>query len=304
MPVLIAVLTFSAVSLVAWEIFRPKEEVVRRRVLAGLPIELASERRLEGGIGSRLLGPTAQRVGRVLARLLPHNFLARLELMLIQANSKMSLPQFLIVWAVMAGIGAVTLFVGVRSITAPFQMVMIGFGIGSVFFLGPYLMLSRSVKKRKKAITRSLPYALDLLVTCVQAGQGVDAAVATVTERTSGPISQAFALYLKEVGLGRPRREALAQMSLRTGVLDLDRLAASVIQAEEMGVAIGDALTRLAVELRIIRRQRAEMAAQRAPVLMTIPLATCFTPAMFAVVVVPSFVNFYNFVGKIGLPRG
>ena len=87
-----------------------------------------------------------------------------------------------------------------------------------MFGLGPYAALRRRVRKRQQAIVRELPYALDLIVTCVEAGLGVDAAFAAVAERTSGPISQTLYHYLREVGLGRPRRDALADAAERTGL--------------------------------------------------------------------------------------
>jgi tight adherence protein C len=167
-------------------------------------------------------------------------------------------------------------------------------------FLVPYLILRRRARRRQKSVARALPDALDLLVTSVEAGLGVDAAFAMVTERTSGPLSQTFALYLKEVGLGRPRRDALAHVAERTGVPDLIRIAASVAQAEEIGTTLGDVLRTQAEDLRLLRRQRAQEAAQRAPVLMTIPLALCFLPAMVAVVIVPSILNLMQFISDLG----
>jgi tight adherence protein C len=152
------------------------------------------------------------------------------------------------------------------------------------------------VKNRQKAITRSLPDSLDLLVTGVEAGLGVDAAFAMVTEKTGGPLAEAFTSYLRQVGLGRPRRDAFADIAERTGVMDLIRVAAAIAQAEQMGATLGDVLRVQAEDLRTLRRQRAEEAAQRAPVLMTIPMSLCFLPAMGAVVIVPSILNVMDFL--------
>ena len=156
------------------------------------------------------------------------------------------------------------------------------------------------MRRRQRSITHELPYALDLIVTCVEAGLGVDAAFAAVTERTSGPISQTLSHYLREVGLGRPRRDALVSAADRTGVIDLMRISAAVAQAEEMGTTLGDVLRVQAEELRLIRRQRAQEAAQRAPVWMTIPLIFCFLPAMGVVVIVPSLITFLNLLFSFG----
>jgi tight adherence protein C len=141
---------------------------------------------------------------------------------------------------------------------------------------------------------------MDLLSTSVEAGLGVDAAFALVTQKTSGPLTEAFALYLRQVGLGRGRQDALVYVAERTGVPDLIGIANTVNQGEELGTPLGDVLRRQAEDLRAARRQRAQIAAQRAPVLMTIPMALCFLPAMGAVVVVPSILTLFRFVGDLG----
>src|SRR5438094_9390699 len=132
---------------------------------------------------------------------------------------------------------------------------------------GPYALLRRRANGRRKAITRALPDALDLLTTGVEAGLGVDAAFVMVTEKTGGPLSETFSNYLRQVGLGRSRRDALTDVADRSGVQDLIRVAASVAQAEQMGAVLGDVLRVQAEDLRLLRRQRAQERAQRAPVL-------------------------------------
>src|SRR5439155_23900901 len=97
----------------------------------------------------------------------------------------------------------------------------------------PYAMLRRRSNARRKAITRALPDALDLLVTGVEAGLGVDAAFVMVTEKTGGPLSETFASYLRQIGLGRSRRDAFIDIANRSGVTDLIRVAAAVAQAEQ-----------------------------------------------------------------------
>ena len=172
----------------------------------------------------------------------------------------------------------------------------------ALFFIciTPYAVVRGRARRRQRAIVRALPDGLDLLVTCVEAGMGADAAFATVAERTEGPLSQTFARYLSDVGLGRSRREALQAAADRTGVDDLIGLAVSINRAEDLGTTLGDVLGRQAKDLREIRRTRAQEAAQKAPVKMTIPLALCFLPAMGAVVVVPSIINLANYFGTIG----
>jgi tight adherence protein C len=293
-------LVFGAVTLSAWELLRPKENVISRRILEGTP-ELTRERRLAGSFTSRTVRPMFKRFGSRLSRLLPQNFVATISRMLEMANEPWSLSGFLAAWAVVAfgGIGFFAWIVANSSMT-PLQVFVLAFGVLPLPLMLPYVALRRRVKNRQASIVRALPDAMDLLVTCVEAGMGVDAAFALVTERTSGPLSDTFSLYLRQVALGRSRRDALAFVAERTGVQDLVSLAASIVQGEELGTSMGDVLRRQSEDLRALRAQRARERAQRAPVLMTIPLVLCFMPAMGAIIVVPSIINLVEFVGDLG----
>jgi tight adherence protein C len=302
MLIAIGAASFAAVTLAVWGAFQRKESVVRRRLGLASYRQMSRERRLEGGLGRRIVGPAASRIGTSLAQFLPQNVVRGLDRMLVMAGEPMSLPAYLALWAtmVLGGAFALAYVIVLGSELTALQLIALVIAILPFAVLAPYVILRRRVKTRQKTITRALPDALDLLVTSVEAGLGVDAAFAMVAEQTSGPLSEMFALYLKEVGLGRSRRESLAHIAERTGVPDLIRIAASVVQTEEMGTTLGDVLRTQADDLRLARRQRAQEAAQRAPVLMTIPLALCFLPAMVAVVVVPSILSLMRFIGDLG----
>jgi tight adherence protein C len=221
--------------------------------------------------------------------------------MLHMANDPWTLPGFLATWALVS-LSGVVLFLWVvssRNLT-PLQTITLAVAVIPFPVLLPYTVLRRRVKNRQTRIMRALPDALDLLVTSVEAGMGIDAAFAVVTERTTGPLADTFALYLRQVGLGRSRREALSHIAERTGVQDLVGLASAVVQGEELGTTMGDVLRRQAEDLRVLRAQRARERAQRAPVLMTIPLVIFFLPAMGLVVVVPTIINATDFISGIG----
>lgn len=297
----IFVLSFAAVTLWAWELLRPKPDTVRRRMLAGDYREAERDRRLAGNALYRLLLPGLVRAGSAVAKVLPHNLVRSVERKLVMANEPMPLPLFLLFWAAFVALGVALLFVLASSLDASATQ-MIGLGVLAVLFpaLIPYAILRRRVLNRQKAILRALPDSLDLLTTTVEAGLGIDSAIAFVAEKTRGPLAESFVRYLRETGLGRPRREALVGVAERTGVPDFVRIAAAVAQAEETGTSLGDVLRIQAEELRVERRQRAQEAAQKAPVKMTIPLALCFLPAMFAVIIVPPVTNLVRFIGDIG----
>jgi len=296
---LIFLTTFGAVSLMAWALLRPKPDVVGQRLGITPPSTRRGPResllrRIGKGVGGRL--------GRLAARLLPQNFVRGIEQKLIQANEPWPLAGFLGAWAASAlfGLLLVTwIAVNVSDITL-LRLFAICVAILPMFAMLPYMVLRRKVINRQRAILRALPDALDLLVTCVEAGMGVDSAFVTVVEKSEGPLADTFSQYLREAGLGISRRQALMRVSERTGVPQLIGLAAAVSQGEELGTPISDVLRVQADELRRDRQERAQTAAQRAPVLMTIPLVLCFMPAMGAVVVVPSVLNLVRFVGSLG----
>ena len=302
MPLLIAILAFVAVALGTVALLRPQPHVAARRMLGRQVPSPATQARLEVDPFRRLVVPAMSRGGQMMVALLPHNLVGRIDRTLEMANSRLTLVEFLGIWLGSAVGGFLLLSyigaVGTRLSNA--HLVLVNLFIGSVFFLGPYLLLWRRAVRRKRQVRRALPDALDLLVTAIEAGLGVDAAIALVAERTTGPLAESFVSYLRQVGLGRARRDAFQDVANRTGVDDFIRLAASVAQAEQVGTSLGDVMRQLADDIRLLRWQRAQEAAQKAPVWMTIPLALFFLPAMVAVVVVPSALNILNFVSTLG----
>jgi tight adherence protein C len=298
----IGVTIFAAVAVAVWGLFHPRENVLSRRLQPASPAQTVKDRSLEGNLVQRVVAPIISKVGRILARTLPQNAVRRLDQMLVMAGEPMSTPVYLTFWTGLALFGGLLLsFIVIsRPDISPLQLMGIGLPLLGLTAGGPYLILNRRVRNRQQSIIRALPDALDLLVTCMEAGLGVDAAFAKVTEKTAGLLSEAFSLYLKQVGLGRGRRDALTYVAERTGVKELVRLASAVTQGESVGASLGGVLRTQAEDLRISRRQRAQQTAQRAPVLMTIPLVLCFMPAMGIVIMTPSILNLIRFIGGVG----
>lgn len=224
--------------------------------------------------------------------------------MLVMSDQPWSLPAFLFTWAasILVSIAFTFLLVARAVDLTGLQTVVWAALFVPLGALLPYGYLRSKVKRRQKAIVRSLPDAMDLLVTTIEAGLGVDAAFALVAEKTMGPLADVLSGYLRAVGFGRSRRDALQDVAARSGVAQLMGIAHAVAQSEQLGSTVGDVLRVYADDLRVARRQRAEAAAHRAPVLMTIPLVTCFLPAIGAVVLVPSVLNLAKFVGGVSAP--
>ena len=127
-------------------------------------------------------------------------------------------------------------------------------------------------------------------------GLGLDAALRQMATKLKGPLSEEIALALRQIGMGRPRREALEDMAERVDVLELTTFVNAVIQAEQLGTSLGRVLRAQAVSLRVRRRQRAEETARKAPVKMVFPLVLFIMPSFFVITLGPMIVHLSNYL--------
>ncbi|WP_218575253.1 type II secretion system F family protein [Limnoglobus roseus] len=167
-------------------------------------------------------------------------------------------------------------------------------GIG--FYL-PMLVLAFLKSARQKEIFITLPDALDLLVVCVESGLGLDAAMRKVTEEMKGHakvITEELALANLQLQMGRPRREVLHDLGVRTGVDDVRALAAILIQADRFGSSIAQALRVQSDSMRTKRRQIAEEKAAKTAVKLIFPLVLFIFPSVFVVLVGPAAIQIYQ----------
>jgi tight adherence protein C len=171
--------------------------------------------------------------------------------------------------------------------------VALGLAVGLV---GPTALLDRRAGARRAAVTLAIPDALDLLIVCLEAGVGVDAALARVA-RELAPTHPLLAAELEDVtrrtSAGLPREEALRALVTRTGVEDLRAIVSTVVQAERLGTSLARVLRIHGEALRTRRRQLAEKRAAEAAVKMIIPLVLCMLPAFFTVVLGPAAIGFF-----------
>lgn len=158
-------------------------------------------------------------------------------------------------------------------------------GVGYYF---PELFLTSKIRRRQAEVIKALPDALDLLVICVEAGLGFDAAMGKVAEKWDDELSVAFGRVLQEVRLGKLRREALRDMAARIEVPDVTSFIAAVIQAEQLGVSMGKILRIQSDQMRVRRRQRAEQKAHQAPIKMLFPMALFIFPTIWLVLLGPA----------------
>jgi tight adherence protein C len=157
--------------------------------------------------------------------------------------------------------------------------------------VGPFMVLRRIAKNRQMVIWKSLPNALDLMTTCVEAGLSLDFAMQRVATRYRGAFADEIQRTLREVGLGKPRRDALIDMAERVGLPDLMTFVNSIVQAEALGTSVGQVLRVQAQQMRMRRRQRAEHVARQAPVKMVFPLVLFLMPSLFIVTIGPVVIS-------------
>jgi tight adherence protein C len=165
-------------------------------------------------------------------------------------------------------------------------------------YLLPDLILKHLVRNRQKKIQDALPDALDLLVVCVQAGQGLNAAMKRVAEdlaATSPIISQEFLMVNLEINAGQNREDALRNLGERTGVEEVVSLCNILIQSERFGTSIGQALKTQSETLRTYRRQKLEEAAAKTPVKLVFPLILFIFPAIIVVILGPVVIKISEF---------
>ncbi len=171
----------------------------------------------------------------------------------------------------------------------------------AIGFYLPSIILWFVRKKRQEAIFLSLPDALDLLVVCVESGLGLDAAMRKVCDEMKDHakvICEELSLANFQLQMGRPRREVLHDLGVRTGVDDVRSLAAILIQADRFGSSIAQALRVQSDSMRTRRKQLAEEKAAKTAVQLIFPLVLFIFPGIFVVLVGPAAISIYNIMLK------
>jgi tight adherence protein C len=179
--------------------------------------------------------------------------------------------------AVRSGAGTSNAVLGVAS----------GAAIG---YIAPMQYLLWRIAKRQHSIERGLPNALDLMVICVESGLGIDQTTLQVAKelRLAHPeIADEFTVMNLELRAGSRRAEALHNLADRTGVEDLKKLVAVLVQTDRFGTSIAQSLRGHAEYLRSMARQRAEERASKLAVKLVFPIFFCVLPSLFAVTVGP-----------------
>jgi tight adherence protein C len=247
----------------------------------------------------RIIYPLARKMGEIAAKMTPQNALQstakKLEL---AGNPGRMEPSMILVLQFGAAIlfgGLLSLVFTVAKVKWPLAQIML---IVAIFtFLGfyfPQMWLSSKISKRQKEVRRGMPDALDLLTICVEAGLGFDAAMSKVSEKWENELSLAFGRVIREIQLGKLRREAMRDMADRIGIPEMTSFVAAVIQSEQLGVSMAKVLRIQSDQMRIKRRQLAEEEAHKAPIKMLIPMAGLIFPSLMIVLLTPAGLKLFH----------
>lgn len=310
MLLLITISTFICISLIMmgayWLFYRPQSAATERLKRLGerAPSPGGSSGSL---IEERPASELAERLASPLSRLVPPSAAEakKLQKQLMQAGIRSSSAPMtyraiqLISMAAFPAMVAVGCAIMQRPINTAVLFILFGFVIG--FFL-PRYVLRRMIRSRQQLIRWGLADALDLMVICIEAGLGLNAAmmkVASELKEAHPDVSEEFELANLEIRVGRDREEALRNLAERTGVDDLRSLIAMLIQTDKFGTSIARAIRAFSDSLRVKRRQRAEQAAQKAAVKLLLPLACFLFPTLFIAILGPAALQLIDTFSKM-----
>ncbi len=295
---ILAAIVITAVLLVIIGLRSPKEEDPLQKRLAefaesGKPATL-EEIELSQPFVERVIYPIARQLGELAMRFTPQNAIHDTAQKLERAGNPGNIdPTLFFAFRIIGMVGGFGLLLFLGSV-APEDSALSQRGllyaipVGIFGFYMPELMLRSKIERRQKAIRKAMPDALDLLTICVEAGLGFDAAMAKVYEKWDNELGRAFGRVIREIQLGKLRREALRDMAERLGIPEMTSFVAAVIQSEQLGVSMAHVLRIQSDQMRVKRRQKAEEEAHKAPIKMLIPMALLIFPAICIVLMTPA----------------
>jgi len=221
--------------------------------------------------------------------------MGRVQRMLATAGYHGEWPAIIFV-AVQLGLPALVFALGVYLFGRGTPMIFSALA-GLASYLVPNFWLAQKVDQRRTLIRNGLPDAIDLLIVCIEAGSGIDQALARVAEELAiayPALARELDMVGSEMRAGKPRMEAFKNFAERTKIDDVRSLVAMLVQTDRFGTSLGQALRTHAETSRTKRRQRAEEKAAKLGVKLLFPLVFCLFPAFYLVVLGPSVLRIFR----------
>ena len=243
----------------------------------------------------RVIAPFYNNIEEFFRRFTPTYIVAMLEDRIFRAGKagQWSVKKVASAWALSVALG---LFLGFRYATVAddyfiTQQILITIAGGIGGGLLPFLLLNSTIKKRQKILKHQLPEFLDLLCVSVQAGLSFDSAVAKITTRMKGELSDEFKHMQEDIKYGMTKAYALNQLGKRCDVEEIYLFCTSVIQSEKLGTSMAQTLTLQSDNMRERHRQFVKAEALKAPVKMLFPMVIFIFPSIFVVLLMPSVIQ-------------
>ncbi|MFN2120007.1 MAG: type II secretion system F family protein [Anaerolineales bacterium] len=253
----------------------------------------------------RVILPILQKIGQISTTFTPQKLLEDTTTKLEMAGNpgRIDAATFLASRFFIAALfGGLLLLIGLFSRTRwPLsQMIVVVVVFTLIGFFFPQLWLQSRINARQNDVRRALPDALDLLTICVEAGLGLEAAMSKVCEKWENQLSLAMLRALREIQLGKTRREAMRDMADRIGLPEMTSFVAAIIQSEVLGVSLAKILRIQSDQMRVRRRQIAEEKARAAPVKMILPLAFLIFPSILIILLTPAGIQISRAFAGLG----
>ena len=245
----------------------------------------------------RLVKPAFARMAAVSKRITPAGRIRRLETKVERAGRPWNLDVngllAVKLMSLAAGLLILIVLASLKILPLIWFVVLAAAVVALTYYL-PDLILHFSTSTRKRLIARALPDFLDLLTVSVEAGLGLDSALAKIAEKLRDPLREEILITLHHIRMGESREAALREFAQRCDVEDLSNFVSALIQSQKLGISLGTVLRVQSDTIRTAQRQRIEEMAQKAPVKMLIPLMLCIFPVMFVVIIGPAVIKIYD----------
>jgi tight adherence protein C len=290
-PLTFGVLASLATALI-WIALTPSRpaRMVRERLDGYLnPKEVVEDEGTHESFNVRVLVPVLRRILHIAGAFAPKRNLEAMRKLLIEAGEPggLSVLDFFGLRLLFGVIGGGFCFLVLKRISLPIAL-MGTIPVGGIISFLPLFWLRSKAKQRNHEITRALADALDMMTIAVEAGLAFESALLRVADRWDNALSREFRRAVVEMRLGAPRDVALQHVAERADVEDLRMFVAILVQANQLGLSIGQVLHSQAAQMRMRRRQRAEEKARQAGIKMLFPLVFLIFPALMVVVLGPA----------------
>lgn len=300
MLTLVGILAFITVSIWIYLLLSPyiyKNRDIHMRLKALESVKQGRsdvDEELTKSFSKRIVSPFIKGGAEFFVKFTPHSLRRMIEERMGMAGGfgRLSVDEFILLCGSLAVVLPWVIGLLLFLVRAPLNKILGLSLLASVIgLLIPFLMLNQKIAERKLSIQKALPDVLDLLTVSVEAGLGFDGALGKLTEKMKGVLVEEFNRVLQEIRMGVSRRDALATLSKRCDVSDLSLFTTSLIQADQLGVSIGNVLRVQSVSMREKRKQRAEEKAMKAPIKMMLPLVFFIFPTIFVVLLGPAIIQ-------------